>query len=101
MADETPYHFSQTFTIGAKGAAVVEQDSPEDMAACVYRIAVCQQGYRDDLPAFGIPQVAYQALPLDLSGVEEAISRWEPRARENIEEHMEALAGVQVDIEVF
>jgi hypothetical protein len=86
-----PVHLAQPFVIGAKGAAVVPQDSPEDKAACVYRIAVCPEGFREDDPSFGIPELAFQTVPLDLTAAEDAIERLEPRAELQTSEQAEAM----------
>jgi phage baseplate assembly protein W len=94
-------HFAQNFTIGREGAAVVEQDSPDDIAACVYRIAVCPQGFRDDRPAFGRPQLPFKPVPLDLAALEAAITFWEPRADLTATQQIEAVTGgVAVEIDV-
>jgi hypothetical protein len=100
MSVEVP-HFAQSFSIGRDGAAVVEQDSDEDKAACVYRIAVCPQGFREDLPGFGRPQLPFERLPLDLAALEAAVLLWEPRADLTVAEQLDALnEAVTVDVEV-
>lgn len=100
MGVEVP-HFAQAFTIGEDGAAVVEQDSTADKAACVYRVAACLQKYREDLPEFGIPQLLRKALPPDLAALEDAISAWEPRATLTVTEQVEALnAALTIEIDV-
>ncbi len=94
-------HFSALFTIGRGGAEVVEQDSTDDKAACVYRTAVCPQGFRQDLPAFGIPQLLRKTVPLNLDALQSAIELWEPRADLTVSQQVEALnEAVEIDIEV-
>jgi hypothetical protein len=90
MSVEVP-HFSAQFSIGRDGAQVVEQDSPEDIAACVFRVAVCPIGFREDEPVFGVPELAWEAVPIDLSGWETAIRSWEPRAELETSEQAEAM----------
>lgn len=100
MGVEVP-HFAQPFSISATGAAVVEQDSAADVAACVYRVAVCPQGYREELPSFGIPQLARTPLPLNLPALESAITFWEPRADLAAAEQLEAASeAVGIELEV-
>jgi hypothetical protein len=94
-------HFAALFAIGRNGAAVVEQDSEDDKAACVYRVAVCPQGFREDLPDFGIPQLARKAVPLNLDALQATIELWEPRADLTVSQQIEALnEAVEIDIEV-
>jgi phage baseplate assembly protein W len=88
---DTPVHFAAPFVIKRAGTNVVEQNSPEDVAACVLRICQCPVGYREDLPQFGIPSLEFASVPLQLAGVEEAVKRWEPRALLETTEEAEAL----------
>jgi len=88
---EEPVHFSSEFTLTRKGAVTVEQGAPEDIAACVYRTAVCPEGFREDLPAFGVPELAFQTVPLDLDSYADALTFWEPRATLETAEEAEAL----------
>lgn len=93
---DTPEHFSANFTIARSGAKTVEQDTPEDVAACVYRIALCPEGYREDLPEFGVPELAFQTVPLDLATYDDALKFWEPRATLESIEEAQALSEQQV-----
>lgn len=87
-----PEHFAAPFTVTRTGARTVQQGSPEDLAMCVLRVCQCPEGFREDSPYFGIPELAFQTLPLDLRLLEEAIKRWEPRATTDI---LEAAAGAR------
>lgn len=91
MAAEAPVHFAAQFELRRQGAVIVTQDSPEDVAACVYRTGVCPEGFREDLPAFGVSELAFQTVPLDLASYADAITFWEPRATLETGEEAEAL----------
>lgn len=84
-------HISQLFTIGRLGTAVVEQDSIEDIAACVYRTVVCPQGFREALPDFGVPSLAFATVPVPVAELRAAVERAEPRAALTTREEQEAL----------
>jgi len=77
---ESP-HIAYPFSFESDGSlAVVQEGSAEEVAASVANIAVCPQGYRLDLPGFGIPDPTFATLPIDTSGIKSAIEQWEPRA---------------------
>jgi hypothetical protein len=83
MSVEIP-HFDAPFSLTKAGAAVVEQNEPEEIEACVYNIVQCPLGFRTELPKFGIPETQFQNTPLNTAGVEYEIHKWEPRAEEEI-----------------
>jgi hypothetical protein len=95
MMEETPMHLAAPFSFNAKGeAATVEQGSPADIVGCTLNVCVCLEGFREDLPEFGIPELPFQETPLDTTLLEEAIRRWEPEATaEAIEQ---AIAGARL-----
>jgi len=101
MAESVP-NLAVPFSIGPHGTAVVEQDADEGKAARVYNICVCPQGFRDDQPTFGRPQLEFGTIPLNLAPLEAAIKQWEPNADLAITEQAEAMneALRQVGIEV-
>lgn len=100
MAVEVP-QCAAPFEVGPDGDAVlVEQGSVENEAANIYNIAVCPQGFRDDLPEYGIPSLTWQTLPLDLGALEEALHRWEPEANLELEQHRAAIAEAAVTVAV-
>lgn len=90
MGVELP-HFAQEFKITKKGAVVDEQGSVADIAACIYRTAVCPEGFRVDLPTFGIPDISFSTPPLPLDVIQASLERWEPRADLELAEHANAL----------
>lgn len=89
MAIEAP-HFSYPYAIGRAGSAVCEQDSPADLVARASNVAVCTIGFREDDPDFGIPELLFKSVPLDGSGVQEAIAQW-AELDVSASEHAEAL----------
>jgi hypothetical protein len=85
--EATAEHFPPIFEFNTHGVAkTVEQGSPNDILACTYRLCLCEEGTREELPEFGIPQTIFQTVPIDLKEVEEAISFWEPRAEPELTE---------------
>jgi phage baseplate assembly protein W len=73
------------FQIKGKSAAVVEQDSPEEIEQCVSAIVRTRVGSRLDRPEFGVPDVTFRSGSARPE-LGEAIDEWEPRARYFIEE---------------
>lgn len=73
-------HFAYPFQYGADGTVnVVEQNTPDEIAACVANIAVCPSGYLPHDPALGIDDLAFSTIPLDLPGLIVQVSGQEPR----------------------
>jgi hypothetical protein len=56
--------------------AVVEQGSPEHIAACDNVVIRCPIGFRDERPEFGWPFPRMRTIPLDLSQLREALRRF-------------------------
>lgn len=79
-------HFAYPFTMaaqpgtGALAANTVEQDSLDDILACVQMIVACPAGAWIDQPGYGVPSLVFSQTPVDPSGIARAIGRWEPRA---------------------
>jgi hypothetical protein len=80
---------------------VVEQDSARDLVARAKNVAVCPIGFREDNPEFGVPETLFQTIPLNTTGVRQAIVKW-AELNLTISEHGEALqtAVRQVFMEV-
>ena len=57
------------------------QHSEEDIANCVF--AICASELEQYLyePEFGIPDLTFEQEPINLKPIENAILRWEPRAK--------------------
>lgn len=85
-------HFGLPFRIDAGGhAAVNEQDTVEDVAACVEAALRTEPGERDGAPAFGVPEQTFNQLPLDLDAITDVVTASEPRARVLAQDAPEAL----------
>lgn len=80
MEPDTPVHLDVPFTITKAGAKTVEQGSGADIAASTLNVCVCTEGFREDSPLYGIPELPFHNVPLDLALLEEAVRRWEPEA---------------------
>jgi phage baseplate assembly protein W len=93
-------HFRYPFRFGNgvdKHALVNEQDSEDDVMACVYAIIKTDRGWRDDLPEFGIVPQIFDEQPLKVDDVKAALDQWEERASYKVttEQHFrERLAAV-------
>ena len=74
-------HFSLPFRFNGTppGAAVVEQDSLDDIACCVISVLVCPVGFRVELPEFGVPDPTF-ALHVDVDDIRERVEEWEDRS---------------------
>jgi phage baseplate assembly protein W len=111
MSNPTTPQFSYPFSIDSTGTAesnpnyglpvVVEQNSPEDVAACVANIVVCPQGSKMGDPSFGVPSVLFQTLPVNTNGILAAIQKLEPRATTvNVAAAADLLGDVDISVEV-
>lgn len=76
-------HFRYPFKFGSglsKHALVNEQDSEDDIIACVLAIVKTPRGFRDDIPDFGITEQIFKELPLRAAEIQAALEEWEERA---------------------
>ncbi len=84
-------HFQYPFAFNARGQSkVVEQDSPGDLEARAANVCVCPIGFREDQPEYGIPELLFGTIPLDISTVQEEVARWANLDVE-VTEHAKAL----------
>jgi phage baseplate assembly protein W len=97
-------HFDLPFRFANPQAAVVEQDSVDEIANCVYALLICPLGYRVELPAYGLADPTFAMPAPDLDEIRDAIETWEERAGVVLDEHRDALdeliARVGVDVHV-
>jgi hypothetical protein len=77
-------HLNYPFEINQNTAEVNEQGSLQDIFACVQAICDCIVGSSFDLPGFGVPDVAFQNGPPDMTAFIAAVQDQEPRATESI-----------------
>lgn len=73
-------HFAVPFQFANGVAAVNEQDSADDIEACVLAIASYTLGSRIEKPDFGVPDQTFRQGGVDGATLAAAITRWEPRA---------------------
>jgi phage baseplate assembly protein W len=73
-------HFNLPFRFGGGAASVVDQDTTDDVLACVLAIMLCPKGYRAELPDFGVEEMTFDEREPDLTKLAQAIIEWEPRA---------------------
>lgn len=91
---EEPVHFHSPFAFSSTGVAKVDvEDTPANILSDSYNVCVCPEGFREDLPEFGIPQLEFQTVPMKLQELEAAINRWEPRAGPEITEQAAELTN--------
>lgn len=80
MSVEVP-HLAFPFRMAPGGhAAVVEQDSLEDVSACVAVIALTPAGTRIERPEFGVVDLPFLGPDAALEVLEAAVAEHEPRA---------------------
>lgn len=76
--------------------AVCEQDSQENVAACVYAVLSYEEGQRIEDPDFGIEDPTFEQLPVDVEEWMEKIGIYEPRAEVQTEQELlELLNGAR------
>ena len=83
-------HFSLPLRFGGVngGAMVNEQDTADDILDCVRAILYWPVGQRDDMPDFGLQDLAFkQVSDESLSAqIKAALQTWEPRIQHNVDE---------------
>jgi hypothetical protein len=74
-------HFAAPFAFGPSGAVnVIEQNTVEEKATCVFNIASCPVGFLAHDPDFGIEDLSFATVPINTAGLVDALSEQEPRA---------------------
>ncbi len=72
--------FRVPFQINGSAAAEIEQDTDEDILACVETILRTPTGTRLEHPQFGLDDPAFATQPALIEAeILEAIEEWEPR----------------------
>jgi phage baseplate assembly protein W len=75
---------------GTFGLRAVEQDSDDEIAACVYALIATERGSRIEEPDYGVEDPTFEALPLDLDEWLAQIDQFEPRAEVVTAQDLEA-----------
>lgn len=73
--------------------ALVEQDSQDNVAGCVYAILSYERGSRLEDPDFGVESRLFDQMPVDIDEWLEQISAYEPRAAVQTQQEIEDLTG--------
>lgn len=98
MRPVTP-HLAVPFQIVGPRARVVEQDSVDEIAQCVYAVLGTERGSRLEEPDFGVTDPAFRQGGMDLGEARVALGAWEPRADVEIEQDIdELIARVRVEV---
>jgi phage baseplate assembly protein W len=76
-------HLAIPFRVDSTGAAaVVDQDSFDEIAQCVRVLLTTRRGQRIELRDYGITNPVFSEQgSLDRTGMAAAVTKWEPRAR--------------------
>lgn len=99
MSVRTP-HLALPFRFTGGQAAVLEQDSTDEITQCAEVILRYRRGQRSELPAFGIPEQAFRPGGASLDELRQAVTRWEPRAIATIDTDGIAELAQRVKIEI-
>lgn len=95
-------HFALPFRFSTPRAAVVEQDSVDEIAGCVLAVLLCPFGFRVELPTFGVPDPTFSMPGVDVDELRAVVELWEPRASVLFEEEeREALDELQARIATY
>jgi phage baseplate assembly protein W len=72
-------HLAVPLRLNGPSLVEVEQDSDEDIDACVLGIMRTPLGWRTDLPEFGMPDPAHELGGPSLAEIERTVALWEDR----------------------
>lgn len=85
MTDTPHFQFPFSFRGFPPRAEEVEQDSIEEIAACVEAICLTNPGQRFDQPDFGLADLTFET-DVDDDAIVGTIQRWEPRVTLAVEQ---------------
>lgn len=85
--------------IQGKSAAVVEQDSDDEVVQCVIAILRTRIGTRPDDAEMGVPDFAFHQNGADLDVIRATLLKYEPRAKTLSDQEIEDLVAT-VSLEV-
>jgi hypothetical protein len=93
-------HFAFPFQLDPTtgSVAVVEQDTVEEIMDCEKVIASYPVGLRHDRPEFGWPWPDMTLVPIDLSGLEQALQQFEPRGTAAASDFLDAIQAAWVNV---
>lgn len=73
-------HFAFPFKMKTRMAAVLEQDSPDEIVTAARALLGTPRGARLDNPAFGIPEQLFKQGGASADEIRQALDLFEPRA---------------------
>lgn len=80
-------HFALPLRLVGGDFATVEQDTPDEVAQSVQVLLTTPVGSRDEVPDYGVDEMAFQQMTLveasTLDELSNTVEAWEPRARVN------------------
>src|SRR5262245_40413957 len=76
---DLPFRFA--YRSGKPSVVVVDQDTNDDVFNCVVAIVRTYEGFRPEMPDFGLPEQVFMVQPLDTDALESDIVAEEGRAR--------------------
>jgi phage baseplate assembly protein W len=91
-------HFALPFRFERNVAAVVEQDTTDEITDCMTSILLCPLGFRSELPAYGVEDPTFAMGAVDLDALAAAVRLWEPRADAVFTQHPDALDALVADV---
>jgi hypothetical protein len=91
-------HFDFPFHLNGGSFAEIEQDSLDDLIACIEVAILTQQGFRKELPTFGVNDPTFQTQPIDADKLINEIVAHEPRAAILFEQHPDKLNQLIADV---
>lgn len=101
MAVVTTPQFVAPFALDSSGVPIVcQQDSPADVASCVYNVVVCPPHAKLGDPNFGVPELLFQTIPLNTNAMMQAISKQEPRASLAIDAVNDAISAAIQNVSI-
>lgn len=94
-------HFALPFRFATPQAAVTEQDSLEEIADCVLVTLICPQGFRIELPRFGLPDPTFSTPAPSMDVIRTTLATWEPRASVLLAEYPDLMDELTAHVEVY
>lgn len=91
-------HFDLPFRFVGGSAAVVEQDSIDDVINCVEAAVRTQRGERKEIPTFGVYEMTFQDQPVDTRSFSAQIVEHEPRATLLFEQNPHEFDAIVADV---
>lgn len=104
-ADAPHFDFPFRYDSKTKDFAVNQQDTPEEILACEAVIVNCPVGYLQERPDFGISSPLFKTQPINITGIEAALRRLEPRGKTTSQQWQDLVVDtgsthIEIDTEV-